>query len=111
MKSYNGFSGEHRTMVGKIINQMVKDGELMKAAECNRCVQTKGILHYHLEDYNLPVTEEKIEHLCWRCHMMHHSIKYNPAAVNNYFREVAEGKQYPPIYRHDFAILNKDHGV
>jgi hypothetical protein len=111
MKAYNGFTGEQREKVGQLINQMVKAGQLNKAEVCNRCKQIKGIIHYHLEDYNLPVTEEKIEHLCWRCHMMHHSKRRNPEAVATYFKEVAEGKQYKPVFTHNFDILKIDHNV
>lgn len=111
MKSYNGFSPEQRIMVGDIIKEKVKTGELQEAKECKRCKQTKGIIHYHLEDYSLPVTEEKIEHLCWRCHMMHHSRRRSPDAVAQYFEDIKQGKQFPPVFRHNFDILNKEHGV
>lgn len=111
MKAYNGFTGEERERVGKIINDMVKSGLLNKAIVCNRCKQDKGIIHYHLEDYSLPVTEDKIEHLCWRCHMMLHSRRRNPEAVVNYFKEISEGKQYKAVFTHNFNILKTDHNV
>jgi hypothetical protein len=111
LRSYNGFSGQQRELVGRIINQKVAAGELNKACKCRRCGQTEGIIHYHCEDYSLPVTEEKIEHLCWRCHMMWHSRFRNPESVAEYFAQIAQGKVFPPVRRHDFTILKREHNV
>ena len=43
--------------------------------------------------------------------MMHHSVKRNASAVEKYFHEIKEGKIYPPIYKHDFDVLKRDHDI
>jgi hypothetical protein len=43
--------------------------------------------------------------------MMHHSVRRNKQAVEKYFEEVKGGKLYPPVYKHDFTILKRDHDV
>jgi hypothetical protein len=52
-----------------------------------------------------------LEQICWRCHMLHHSVRRNKQAVEKYFEEIKNGKQYPPVYKHDFTILKRDHNV
>jgi hypothetical protein len=77
---------------------------------CRMCGQTKGMKAYHCEDYNDPVGDATC--LCWRCHMMWHSRFRAPQAVFKYVYEVTVlGKQYPPVHKFDFSVLNKDHGV
>lgn len=39
--------------------------------------------------------------------MMLHSDHRWPEAVKKYFDEIASGKQYPPVYRHDFKQLDE----
>ena len=132
MKSYKGWSADFRNASLKLTNRAKKMGWIPQPKECRRCGQSQGILHLHNEDYDvtyytladvfsrfpIEITDDelaKINHvlepICWRCHMMHHSRGRNPRAVDHYFSEVAAGKTYPPIYRHDFSILNKDHGL
>jgi hypothetical protein len=43
--------------------------------------------------------------------MMHHSVRRNKQAVEQYFKEIKNGKRYPPVYKHDFGILKRDHNV
>jgi hypothetical protein len=109
MKSYKGWSAEQRMESFRKTMKAIEDGVIPKAHTCNRCGQKEGIIQYHNEDYSDPI--KYLEMLCWRCHMMHHSKKRNPEAVANYFREVAEGKQYKPVYKHNFDILKIDHNV
>ncbi len=132
MKDYKKWSAEFRKESLKLTNKAKKMGWIQDPKECNRCKQDKGILHLHNEDYDVtyytlrdvfnrfPIEistkeikklEEVLEPLCWRCHMMHHSVRRNKQAVEGYFEEVKNGKQYPPVYRHDFTILNRDHNV
>jgi len=132
MKSYKGWSPEFRKASLKLTNKAKKMGWIPEPKECRRCGQDKGILHLHNEDYDvtfytleevfnrfpISITQEEInklnhvlEPICWRCHMMHHSKSRNPKAVELYFQEVNAGKQWPPVYRHDFTILNRDHGL
>lgn len=132
MKSYKGWSPDFRKASLKLTNKAKKMGWIPEPRQCRRCGQGKGILHLHNEDYDVTfytltevfdrfpvsITSEEIaklnevlEPICWRCHMMHHSRGRNAKAVELYFQEVAGGKQYPPVYRHDFTILNRDHGL
>jgi|TARA_R100001510_G_C7654982_1_gene213879 hypothetical protein len=132
MQTYKGWSGDFRKESLKLTNKAKRLGWIASPTCCNRCGQTKGILHLHNEDYDVtyytlkkvfdrfPVTitkEEKdkvnsvLEEICWRCHMLHHSVRRNKQAVEKYFAEIKNGKQYPPVYKHDFTILKRDHNV
>lgn len=90
---------------------MIREGSIpdAKLVGCERCGQKDGIIHYHNHDYDSPY--KYLEALCWRCHLMLHSEKRNPKAVERYFEEIASGKQYPPVYRNDLGILSREHGV
>ncbi len=132
MKSYKKWSAEFRKASLKHTQRAQKMGWIKYPKQCNRCGQTEGIIHTHNEDYDVtfytledvfnrfPISIEPheieklksvLEPLCWRCHMMHHSKRRNPKAVEGYFQQVQNGRQWPPVYRHDFAILRKDHNV
>jgi hypothetical protein len=132
MKSYKKWSAADRSRSLKLTKAARKYGWIQDPKKCNRCKQTEGIIHLHNENYDVtlniledvfsrfPVEITKaeldrvhavLEPLCWRCHMMHHSTRRNKYAVEKYFNEIKQGKQYPPVYRHDFTILNKDHNV
>lgn len=132
MKNYKEWTGEFRKQSLKLTKAARKYGWIQDPKECNRCGQTEGILHLHNEDYDVTyytlkdafdrfpvsITDEEhqklnevLEPLCWRCHMMHHSKSRNPQAVEQYFQDVEAGKQWPPVYRHDFDILKRDHNV
>jgi hypothetical protein len=132
MQSYKGWSPEFRQASLKLTNKAKKLGWIPEPKTCRRCGQDKGILHLHNEDYDVTyntltdclsrfpvsITEQEhseinrvLEPICWRCHMMHHSKKRNVKAVELYFAEVMQGKQWPPVFRHDFTILNRDHGL
>jgi hypothetical protein len=115
-----------------LLTQKAKKKKLIDSPEyCNRCGQDKGIIHSHNEDYGftlevLPdilsgkvVPDEKLrlrlldclESLCWRCHMILHSEKRDKEACGRYWNQIATGKIFPPVYKHDFSILYKDHGI
>ena len=132
MRNYKGWSGDFRKESLKLTNAAKKMGWIENPSKCNRCGQTEGILHLHNEDYDVtyytlkevfnrfPISitveeQEKVnsvlEQICWRCHMMHHSVKRNKQAVEKYFVEIKNGKKYPPVYKHDFTILKRDHNV
>jgi hypothetical protein len=131
MKSYKKWSPEFRRASLKLTNKAKKHGWVQEPKCCNRCGQTEGILHLHNEDYDvtfytlekvfnrfpisitddeLTAIREVLEPLCWRCHMMHHSVRRSPEAVKKYFKEIAGGKRYPRVLRHDFKIL-RENGV
>ncbi len=132
MRKYKKWSAEFRKASLKHTQKAQKMGWIEYPKKCNRCGQTEGIIHTHNEDYDVtfytleevfnrfPISIEPheieklrsvLEPLCWRCHMMHHSIHRNKKAVEGYFQQVQNGRQWPPVYRHDFAILRKDHNV
>ncbi len=132
MRNYKGWSGDFRKESLKLTNAAKKMGWIENPSKCNRCGQTDGILHLHNEDYDVtyytlkevfnrfPISitveeQEKVnsvlEQICWRCHMMHHSVRRNKQAVEKYFVEIKNGKKYPPVYKHDFTILKRDHNV
>jgi hypothetical protein len=132
MKSYKGWTPEFRKASLKLTNKAKKMGWIPQPRKCRRCGLEVGILHLHNEDYDVtyytltevfnrfpihifPEEVEKInqalEPICWRCHMMHHSVRRNKQAVEQYFKEIKNGKRYPPVYKHDFGILKRDHNV
>jgi len=75
----------------------IKNGEIPSPEQlgCTRCGQKLGIIEYHNHDYDSPT--EFLEALCFKCHRRLHSPY--PKSTRKYFDEVAEGKQYPPVYR------------
>jgi len=132
MNSYKKWSADFRRRSLKYTQQAQKMGWIPYPKKCNRCGQVHGIIHTHNEDYDvtfytldevfnrfpISITSEELERLnmvleplCWRCHMMHHSKRRAPKAVKQYFQDVASGKQFPPVYKHDFNILKRDHNV
>jgi hypothetical protein len=113
LKPYNGFSGKQRDEGDKIIKQAIKEGRLIPLTEavCVMCGQDKGIRHYHCEDYSPENILNDAKCYCWRCHMIWHSRFKYPEQVKKYFDEIAAGKRFPPVYRHDFTILRLYHGI
>jgi hypothetical protein len=116
MKGYTNIFGNFydeakRNASTPLINKAIADGILLPLtdAECKWCGQTEGIRHYHCEDYDNPVEDSVC--LCWRCHMVWHSRFRAPSAAFKYVYEVTMmGKQYPPVFKHNFNIL-REHGV
>jgi hypothetical protein len=132
MRDYKQWTAQYRKDSLKLTNKAKKMGWIPQPKKCRRCGQEDGILHLHNEDYTvthvtltdvfnrfpISITPEEIdainqalEPICWRCHMMHHSKHRNKIAVEMYQDEIRRGKRYPPVYRHDFTILNRDHNV
>ncbi|QDP66238.1 MAG: hypothetical protein Unbinned805contig1001_9 [Prokaryotic dsDNA virus sp.] len=132
MRDYKGWTGKQRKESLKLTNKAKELGWIKLPTCCNRCGQTKGILQLHNEDYSVTYNvlrdaldrfpaqikksemkkvAEVLEELCWRCHMIHHSTHRNPQACENYFNEIKAGKQYPPVYRHNFDILKYEHNI
>ena len=100
------FSGEKRLASMSLIEKAIKEGRLMplKLSECFWCGQSKGIKHYHCEDYDNPVEDAIC--LCWRCHMIWHSRFRKPEATFKYIYEVMVlKKQYPAVFQHNFDEL------
>jgi len=126
MNSYKKWTGAQRQKSLKLTNEAMKRGLLERPHKCRICGQEKGILHTHNKDYDVTLelvpkmldgtaTEEEMAKvkevlvpICWRCHMIHHSKYRNPEAHDRYFEEVKNGKQYPPVYHHDFDILKEN---
>jgi hypothetical protein len=132
MKDYKKWTAETRKQSLKLTNRAKKFGWIENPKECRRCGQTEGILHLHNEDYDITlntlteafdrfpisITEDELkaidgalEPICWRCHMIHHSVRRNPAAVKLYFEEVKQGKKFAPVYKHNFNILKYEHNI
>lgn len=109
MKSYKQWSAAERNASLKKTNKAIADGVIPPATKCNRCGQVHGLVMYHNEDYSDPI--KYLESLCWRCHMVHHSAHRAPAQCRVYWEEIKAGFVYPPVYKHDFKILERDHGI
>lgn len=110
MKSYNGFTPAQRMAGDKIIKAAIAEGRLLPLndTKCSMCGQDKGIRHYHCEDYSPENILNDVKPLCWRCHMMLHSRFRHPKSYEKYKAEIAAGKVYPPVYKHDFDILEEN---
>lgn len=102
MNSYNGFSPEERRRGDRILKKAIKEGKIPDpmTQPCAMCGQTKGIRHYHCEDYSPENILQDATVLCWRCHMMLHTRFWHPKSWHKYMTEVVfHHKQYPPVYR------------
>lgn len=128
MRHYKGWTPEFRQANLKLVNRAKEMGWVKPPKKCRRCGQREGILHLHCEDYDVShkilstafrrfparlfaqdfeKLDEVLEPICWTCHMMHHSEYRAKYAVRKYFESVARGFQAQPVYRSDFAIINK----
>jgi len=133
VKQYKKWTGKQRSQSYAWTMKAIKDGIITgkQTKVCERCSQDKGIIMLHNEDYDVtltilgnhyeqgyPVTDEHKDamnevlwEMCWRCHMVLHSIHRAPEACRKYWVEINSGKQYPPVFKHDFNILRVDHGI
>ena len=111
MKNYKIWSEKERRQSLIKTKAAIATGAIPKAEElgCEWCGQKEGIIDYHNENYSHPT--KYLKALCWRCHMIHHSMYRNPEAFKKYFQRVAEGEQDPPVYKRDFNILREDYGI
>ena len=126
MNSYKKWTGAQREESYRLFCKAMNAGLIEAPHKCKICGQTKGILMTHNRNYDVTLNylpkllvgtaseEEKAQirqvliSLCWRCHMILHSYHRNPTAYRKYFHEVKIGKQYPPVYKHDFDILKEN---
>lgn len=111
MKDYNGFTPAQRNEGDRIIKKAIADGILPPPTKCRICGQTEGIMHYHAENYEPDKILKSCRSLCWRCHLVFHSRFRAPEQAKKYFKEVLSGKKYPPVYKHNFYVLKRDHGI
>ena len=130
MRDYKKWTGKQRQQSLYLTNKAKKLGLIKEPKKCNRCGQTEGILEQHNEDYSFtldilprvfskvlqltPILKKRIakclEDICWRCHIIHHCEHIDPEVATRYWDEIAQEKQYPPVYKKDLSILTKDHG-
>lgn len=126
MNGYKKWSGIQREESLRLFKLAQKAGLIKYPRECSICGQTKGILMTHNKNYDVTLkylpkllegsanemeikqVHEVLMPICWRCHMILHSYKRNPNACREYFNEVKNGKQYPPVYKHDFDVLKEN---
>lgn len=133
MKSYKKWSAKERAESYRLTMQAIKDGIIIDKTKkiCERCSQDKGIIMLHNGDYDvtlsilgayyrtgakvtsdgLKMINDVLEEMCWRCHMIHHSIYRNPTACALYWEDIVKGKKFDPVYKHDFNILKLEHGI
>lgn len=110
MRTYKGVTGAARAKSLSTAKQMrIERGLPLTPPACQWCGQTNGILQWHNPDYSHPI--DNSIGLCWRCHMMHHSEWISAAKVREYMDMVRDGYQWPPIFKTDFGILARDHGI
>lgn len=130
--SYKHWTKEERTKSAALTTKAEARGWIKPRTKCERCTQGEGILHTHNSNYDVTmriltevfnrprpfITDEEkaavnavIEILCWKCHMILHSEYRAPAACAKYWAEIAEGKVFAPVYKHDFSILKRDHNI
>ena len=102
MKDYNGFSGEQRAKVGNLITKAIKQGRLSPPSKCCLCGQTKGVLHYHLEDYSKPF--EDLRPICVGCHMRLHIRFDYPNLWKKHLQDLRNNKK-SPAYQNPFVFF------
>lgn len=110
MKSYNGFSPEHRNRAGAWLRQQWAAG-LPRPSKCCACGQTEGIFDAHAEDYSEPFMAGKTDQypLCFTCHMMVHCRFRNRAEWNHYREMIADGFRGAPSFKRDFQTFAKNY--
>lgn len=126
MNNYRKWTGAQREKSYRLFCKAKDMGLIEAPHKCEICGQTKGILMTHNTNYNVTLSylprlldgtanekekaqiQEVLIHVCWRCHMILHSYHRNPTAYKNYFHEVKNGAQYPPVYKHNFDILKEN---
>lgn len=131
MGKYKHWTQAERTASSLLTKKAKSLGLIPPPTKCQLCGQTEGIIQSHNEDYDytlevlpkvfsgeLMLTEQVkrdiakcLDQYCWRCHMMHHSRRRAPAQTKEYFDGVKAGKMWPPVFKHDFGILKRDHNV
>lgn len=129
MRDFEKWSAADRQKSLTLTNRAKRLGLIYNPTKCEICGQTEGILHHHNSNYDVTLsivpkmligsaTDEEIlevkkvmHEICWRCHMMYHSQHINMSAVNSYFRSIKDGAKYPPVFKHDFSILAREHGI
>lgn len=105
----NTWTSKQRQASLRLTKQAIARGELpAKPARCDWCGQDKGILQWHNANYSHPT--KYLLGLCWRCHMVHHSRHVDPAAHDRYMASIKNGQRYPPVFRHSWGVLSRDHG-
>ncbi len=109
MRTWHGFTHEQRMAGDRLVKEAIARGELPPPTKCSECGQEQGIIHYHQDTYTDPVRYSRA--LCWRCHMVTHSEHINQDACEAYWASIRAGKVWPPVFRHDFKVLAKDHGI
>lgn len=130
---YKKWSKEEREKSYAMTKKAQELGWIKKPCKCQFCGQDKGIIHLHNENYDVTLDilgealqrkpkpriskeekeaiDEVLWEVCWRCHMIHHSYYRNPQACEEYWKEIEAGDQYPPVFKHDFSILKRDHNI
>lgn len=104
MRDYKGFTAEERLANLARVKQAIKDGILESPykLKCEKCGQDKGVREYHCYDYTPEVALQSLQCLCWRCHRNLHTYERGEGQYYGYskyyFREVAKGKVFPPVY-------------
>jgi hypothetical protein len=129
---YKKWSKEERNKSYQLTKKAQDAGWIDREYCCQRCGQSEGIIHLHNEDYGVTleiltkvfkrarvlITKYEraringvLEELCWRCHMVHHSEHRAPKQCKEYWAAIADGHVFPPVYKHDFSILRREHGI
>lgn len=83
----------------KTISRAIDMGLLKKPERCGLCGQTEGIIEYHISDYRPQKIIGSAKPLCWTCHRMLLLKNDFKKEAEEYFKNIREGKAYPPIYK------------
>ena len=110
LAQFRGWQHEERMAFCKLIDAAIAKGELKPFREvgCNRCGQKQGLGTYHSPWY---ASIKYAEPLCWRCHLVTHLERRDPQGCERYWEEIKNGKQYPPVFKSDISILQREHGI
>lgn len=129
MKKFKKWTPEERNRSLQLTKRARSLGLLSVPCKCTVCGQTEGIIQSHNTNYDVTLlnvpkmldgsatpgeiadVNKVLKHLCWRCHQMYHSQFRAPYEVRKYFQEIKNGRKWPPVFKHDFGILRRDHNI
>lgn len=110
MNSYNNFSPAQRMKALRWARAEEAAGRRTRAGErCDVCLQTRGHLERHSEDYSEPFGPHIGRWtLCFRCHMTLHCRFKNFDAFADYCQVLRDGNRFEPLgSRNYFTFVNQ----
>ena len=107
---YNGFTGSQRMKAYRWLMAEYSAGRRHKPVRCDACLQERGVIEPHSEDYSAPYGDNIGRWgLCYRCHMALHCRFRNAESFDFYCRTLAAGDRFEPIMTRNFPQFVRQH--